>query len=198
MASRVARFCLLAGYLALRASAACNVYGVDFSNGGSYNIDTSSDSLFTFTSVFQGCIQESVRPTLVDPSGHQYTCTAINTTPDGQEATSSCAIAYSSMPSGQWKIVISGSNVAVQRVINLTGVAPSTVIVTATPTVTLGITSTPKPTSARLLNHWNTNTNSNLGDSNNHHSMQRSNNNSDSYADKGNRRQSIDYSPHDY
>ncbi|KAI0102744.1 hypothetical protein GGR51DRAFT_278136 [Nemania sp. FL0031] len=146
MASRIARICLLAGYLTLRASAACNVYGVDFSNGGSYNIDTSSDSLFTFTSVFQGCVQESVKPTLVDPSGHQYTCSAINTTPDGQEATSTCAIAYSSMPSGQWKIIISGSNVAVQRVINLTGVAPSTVTVTATPTVTLGITSTPKAT----------------------------------------------------
>ncbi|KAI1121510.1 hypothetical protein F5Y10DRAFT_288422 [Nemania abortiva] len=146
MASRIARFCLLAGYLALRASAACTVYGVDYSNGGSYNIDTSSDSLFSFTSIFQGCAQESVKPTLVDPSGHQYTCSAINTTPDGQEAASTCSIAYSSMPSGQWRIIISGANVAVQRVINLTPVAPSTVTVTATPTVTLGITSTPKAT----------------------------------------------------
>ncbi|KAI0535354.1 hypothetical protein GGR58DRAFT_504399 [Xylaria digitata] len=146
MASRIARLCLLAGYLTLRASAACSVYGVDYSNGGSYNIDTSSDELFSFTSIFQGCVQESVKPALVDPAGHQYTCTAINTTPDGQEATSTCAIAYSSMSSGQWRIVISGANVAVQRVINLTSVAPSTVIVTATPTVIVGITSTPKAT----------------------------------------------------
>ncbi|GAW21514.1 hypothetical protein ANO14919_110360 [Xylariales sp. No.14919] len=146
MTSKIVRLCLLVGYLALRASAACNVYGVDYSNGGSYNIDTSSDELFSFTSIFQGCIQESVKPALVDPAGHQYTCTAINTTPDGQEATSTCGIAFSSMSSGQWRIVISGANVAVQRVINLTSVAPSTVIVTATPTVTVGITSTPAPT----------------------------------------------------
>ncbi|KAI8948419.1 hypothetical protein F4801DRAFT_458959 [Xylaria longipes] len=146
MASRITCCCLLAGYLVLRASAACAVYGVDYSNGGSYNIDTSSDDLFTFTSIFQGCIQESVKPALVDPAGHQYTCTAISTTPDGQEATSTCSIAYSSMSSGQWRIIISGANVAVQRVINLTSVAPSTVVVTATPTVILGITSTPNPT----------------------------------------------------
>ncbi|KAI0873238.1 hypothetical protein GGS24DRAFT_404933 [Hypoxylon argillaceum] len=146
MASRIARLCVLAGYLILRASAACSAYGVDYSNGGFYNIDTSSDSLFSFTSVFQGCSQESVKPILVDPAGHQYTCTAINTSPDGQEATSTCAIAYSSMPSGQWKIIISGANVAVQRVINLTSVISSTVVVTATPTVIIGITSTPKPT----------------------------------------------------
>lgn len=54
MASRIARLCVLAGYLILRASAACSAYGVDYSNGGFYNIDTSSDSLFSFTSVFQG------------------------------------------------------------------------------------------------------------------------------------------------
>ncbi|KAI0855915.1 hypothetical protein F4860DRAFT_429683 [Xylaria cubensis] len=146
MTSRIVRICLLAGYLALRASAACTVYGVDYSNGGSYNIDATSDELFTFTSIFQGCVQEPVKPALVDPAGHQYTCTAINTTPDGQEVKSTCSIAYSSMSSGQWRIVISGVNVAVQRVINLTSVSPSTVTVTATPTVIVGITSTPNPT----------------------------------------------------
>ncbi|KAI0189183.1 hypothetical protein EV127DRAFT_470810 [Xylaria flabelliformis] len=130
MTSRVLRICLLAGYLALRASAACTVYGVDYSNGGSYNIDATSDELFTFTSIFQGCVQEPVKPALVDPAGHQYTCTAINTTPDGQEVKSTCSIAYSSMSSGQWRIVISGVSVAVQRVINLTSVSPSTVTVT--------------------------------------------------------------------
>ncbi|KAI0811479.1 hypothetical protein GGR55DRAFT_643292 [Xylaria sp. FL0064] len=146
MASRIARLCLVVGCLALRASAVCAVYGVDYSNGGSYNIDPSSDELFSFTSVFQACVQETVKPILVDPAGHQYTCTTINTTPDGQEQTSTCAIAFSSMSSGQWKIIISGANVAVQRIINLTLVSPSTVIVTATPTVIVGITSTPAPT----------------------------------------------------
>ncbi|KAI0972344.1 hypothetical protein F4678DRAFT_430043 [Xylaria arbuscula] len=146
MALRIARLCVVVGYLALRVSAVCAVYGVDYSNGGSYNIDGSSDDLFTFTSVFQACVQESVNPVLFDPAGHQYTCTAINTTPDGQDETSTCAIAYSSMTSGQWKIVISGANVAVQRILNLNVVTPSTVIVTATPTVVVGVTSTPNPT----------------------------------------------------
>ncbi|KAI0206733.1 hypothetical protein F4808DRAFT_4871 [Astrocystis sublimbata] len=146
MASKIAKVFLLAGYLALRASAACTVFGVDYSNGGSYNIDTTSDESFVFTSIFQGCRQESVNPALVDPDGHQYTCTSINTTPDGAEVKSTCSIAYSSMSSGQWKIIISGASVAVQRVINLTSAAPSTVVVTATPTVVIGITSTPNPT----------------------------------------------------
>ncbi|KAI0390885.1 hypothetical protein F5Y17DRAFT_471285 [Xylariaceae sp. FL0594] len=146
MASRIAKLCFLAGYIALRATATCTVFGVDYSNGGSYNIDTSSDDLFHFTSVFQGCVQESVMPTLIDPAGHQYTCTAINTTPDGEEETSTCSIAYSSMTSGQWKIIISGANVGVQRIINLAIGAPTTITVTATPTVIVGITSTPKAT----------------------------------------------------
>ncbi|TRX97247.1 hypothetical protein FHL15_002041 [Xylaria flabelliformis] len=85
------------GYFALRASAACTVYGVDYSNGGSYNIDASSDELFTFTSIFQGCVQEPVKPALVDPAGHQYTCTAINTTPDGQEVKSTCHSVFSTI-----------------------------------------------------------------------------------------------------
>lgn len=32
----------------------CSSYGVDYSNGGSYYIDGSSDQYFTFISVFQG------------------------------------------------------------------------------------------------------------------------------------------------
>ncbi|KAI0399801.1 hypothetical protein F4802DRAFT_587788 [Xylaria palmicola] len=147
MALTVSRlFLVAAGFLAIRASAACTVYGVDYSNGGSYNVDASSDALFSFTSIFQGCEQESVKPILVDPQGHQYSCSAINTTPDGEEKTSTCSIGYSSITSGQWRIVISGSYVAVQRVINLTSVSGSTVTVTATPTVVVGITSTPKAT----------------------------------------------------
>lgn len=34
--------------------AACSSYGVDYSNGGSYNIDGSSNQYFTFITVFQG------------------------------------------------------------------------------------------------------------------------------------------------
>jgi hypothetical protein len=88
MVSSVKQLFLLGGYFALRASAACAAFGVDYSNGGSYNIDTYSDNYFNFTSVFQGCVQETVKPVLVDPAGHQYPCSAISTTPDGTEQTS--------------------------------------------------------------------------------------------------------------
>lgn len=45
---------LLFAVLALRASAACTSYGVDYASGGSYNIDGASNQYFSFVSVFQG------------------------------------------------------------------------------------------------------------------------------------------------
>jgi hypothetical protein len=50
---------VLIGLLALRASAACTSYGVDYSNGGAYYIDGSSNQYFTFVSVFQGTLSMS-------------------------------------------------------------------------------------------------------------------------------------------
>jgi hypothetical protein len=40
--------------LAPRVSADCTVTGLDYTNGGSYLIDATSNSPFTFTSLFQG------------------------------------------------------------------------------------------------------------------------------------------------
>ena len=45
---------LLLGLLALRASADCTSYGVDFASGGSYDIDRTSNQYFSFITVFQG------------------------------------------------------------------------------------------------------------------------------------------------
>lgn len=45
---------LIVALLALRAVADCASYGVDFANGGSYNIDGSSNEYFSFTTIFQG------------------------------------------------------------------------------------------------------------------------------------------------
>ncbi|KAI1344678.1 hypothetical protein F5Y15DRAFT_756 [Xylariaceae sp. FL0016] len=146
MAFRSFQYYLSSWFLAWRVAADCSVYGIDYSNGGSYNIDASSDDYFTFTSVFEGCEQETINPILVAPSGDQYPCSAVTTTPEGEEVTSSCGIAYSSMPSGQWKIIISGTKMAVQRVITLTAGTPETVVITATPTVVIGLTSTPAAT----------------------------------------------------
>ena len=39
--------------LAIRVQA-CTSYGVDYANGGRYNIDSGSNQYFSFVSVFQG------------------------------------------------------------------------------------------------------------------------------------------------
>ncbi|KAL7623435.1 hypothetical protein AAE478_007117 [Parahypoxylon ruwenzoriense] len=131
---------------ALAAPAACSSYGVDYVNGGSYDIDSSSSDDFTFTTMFQGCEQESVTPILVDPAGTQYPCSAIDTTPDGEHVTSTCEITYSEMASGLYKIILSGDKIGVQRTIALTAGTPTTITITATPTVVIGVTSTPDAT----------------------------------------------------
>lgn len=105
---------VLLALLALRASGTCTSYGVDYSNGGSYYIDGSSNQYFSFVTVFQGktgivtvtpwavqvrsrrggadaragCSQETISPVLVGPDGSVYTCSAIQTEPAGTQVTS--------------------------------------------------------------------------------------------------------------
>ncbi|KAI1098471.1 hypothetical protein F4804DRAFT_122926 [Jackrogersella minutella] len=146
MACSIRSLWLIIGLLALRALAQCSSYGVDYVNGGSYDIDSSSNNNFTFTTIFQGCDQESVTPILIDPSGGQHSCSAVDTTPAGQQVTSTCEIEYSAMSSGLYKIIIQGASIGVQRTIALTAGTPSTITFTATPTVIIGVTSTPNAT----------------------------------------------------
>ncbi|KAK7917328.1 hypothetical protein PG985_010936 [Apiospora marii] len=115
-----------------KVAADCASYGVDFANGGSYNIDGSSNENFSFTTIFQGCSEESITPVLRDSNENSYGCSPINTTPEGTSVTSSCGIPYSQMWTGQWRIILSGRQIAVQRVINLTVGKPETVVVTHT------------------------------------------------------------------
>ncbi|KAL1902869.1 hypothetical protein Sste5346_000780 [Sporothrix stenoceras] len=130
--------------LASSALADCSSYGVDYSNGGAYYIDGSSNQYFSFITIFQGCNQESISPILVDPDNNQYACSAISTTPTGAQTTSTCGIPFSAMKSGTWKIIVSGDQIAVQRTITLTVGVPQTSTVIATPTIVLGITTTPR------------------------------------------------------
>jgi len=79
---------VLVACLALRVHADCTSYGVDFSNGGRYNIDSTSNQYFSFITIFQDCQQESINPVLVGPDGSEYACSAIRTQPAGQQVTS--------------------------------------------------------------------------------------------------------------
>ncbi len=45
---------LLLALFAIHANADCTSYGVDYSSGGSYYIDSGSNQYFSFVSVFQG------------------------------------------------------------------------------------------------------------------------------------------------
>ncbi|KAK1762352.1 hypothetical protein QBC33DRAFT_283050 [Phialemonium atrogriseum] len=140
---------LLAFMLLRGVRADCKSYGVDFSNGGSYQIDGSSNQYFSFISVFQGCNRENISPVLVSPDGNEYACSSIDTSSDGAQVTSTCGIPFSAMKSGVWKIVLESNQIAVQRSITLKIGVPETVVVTATPTIVLGITSTPQAQTVR-------------------------------------------------
>ncbi|KAI1475477.1 hypothetical protein F4774DRAFT_413782 [Daldinia eschscholtzii] len=146
MVSNISKLWLFIGLFTLRVTADCASYGVDYVNGGSYDIDASSNDNFTFTTIFQGCGQESVKPILIDPTGGQHPCSAISTTPAGTQVTSICEIKYSAMTSGLYKIIISGNTIGVQRTIALTVGTPDVITITATPTVVVGVTSTPNAT----------------------------------------------------
>jgi hypothetical protein len=47
-------FWVLLALFILGAHADCVSYGVDYSNGGSYQIDASSNQYFSFITIFQG------------------------------------------------------------------------------------------------------------------------------------------------
>ncbi|KAK0733322.1 hypothetical protein B0T26DRAFT_842399, partial [Lasiosphaeria miniovina] len=135
-------FWVLLAVLVLRTHAACTSYGVDYSNGGTYNIDGSSNQYFSFVTVFQGCNQESINPVLVGPDQNEYACSAIRTQPAGTQVTSTCGIPYSAMQSGTWRIIVSGDQIATQRTVKLVVGLPQTTWITATPTVVIGYTVT--------------------------------------------------------
>ncbi|XXH03349.1 hypothetical protein Hte_009747 [Hypoxylon texense] len=90
MSLRARSLWLVISLFTLKALAACSSYGVDYVNGGSYDVDATSNDNFTFTTIFQGCEPETVKPVLLDPSGNQHPCSAVNTTPDGEQVTSTC------------------------------------------------------------------------------------------------------------
>ncbi|KAH8896612.1 hypothetical protein GQ53DRAFT_638956, partial [Thozetella sp. PMI_491] len=111
----------------------CYCTGIDYTNGGSYLIDGTANTNFTFTSVFEGCQDSDVIPVLVDPNGNDFACTTITSQPADTEQVSECNIMYSQMASGTWNVVIqaTGFDFVVQRSFRITsGGSPNTVVVT--------------------------------------------------------------------
>ncbi|KAK0702629.1 hypothetical protein B0T21DRAFT_388046 [Apiosordaria backusii] len=111
---------------------ACTSYGVDYSNGGAYYIDGSSNQYFSFINIFQGCGQESISPVLIGPDNNQYACSVIRTDQAGIQVTSTCGIPFSSMRSGNWKIILSGNQISSQRTFSVTVAVLTTLVQTQT------------------------------------------------------------------
>ncbi|KAK4194999.1 hypothetical protein QBC40DRAFT_269641 [Triangularia verruculosa] len=135
-------FWALLFFLVIGFSSACTSYGVDYSNGGAYYIDGSSNQYFSFITIFQSCGPESISPVLIGPDDNQYVCSVIGTGQAGVQVTSTCGIPFSAMKSGNWKIILSGNQISTQRTFSVTVGVPETTYVTATPTVVVGVTTT--------------------------------------------------------
>ncbi|KAK3361620.1 hypothetical protein B0T24DRAFT_496519, partial [Lasiosphaeria ovina] len=107
----------------------CSCSGLDYTNGGSYLIDGTSDRDFTFTST-GACFASTITPILISPDGFGYQCSPIASN-DGDEQPSECGVAYYQMRTGTWSIIIQAPDFdfTVQRQFNLTvGGAVNTVV----------------------------------------------------------------------
>jgi hypothetical protein len=110
------RFVSLSAFAALLSLAVtdpnsvCFSYGVDFVDEGHYFINTNSNESFTCVSTFQGCNEDVADILLVDPSGDEYLCTQVGTTPADTPKLSTCPILKNQMVSGDWIIIVVGNN----------------------------------------------------------------------------------------
>jgi hypothetical protein len=88
----------------------CFSFGVDFVDEGHYFINTNSNEPFTCVSTFQGCNDDVADILLVDPSGDEYLCSQVGTTPADTPKLSTCPILKNQIVSGEWIIIIIGNN----------------------------------------------------------------------------------------
>lgn len=59
MAAGFQSFFLLVAVLAVQVLGQCVSFGIDYANGGEYNIDSTLNEYFSFTTVFQGTSRTS-------------------------------------------------------------------------------------------------------------------------------------------
>lgn len=111
--SRLLSFTAVAALLSLALTdpnSVCLSYGVDFVDDGHYFINTNSQEAFTCVSTFKGCNEDVADVLLVDPSGDEYLCSEVGTTPADTPKLSTCPILKNQMVSGEWIIILVGNN----------------------------------------------------------------------------------------
>ncbi|KAK3693090.1 hypothetical protein B0T22DRAFT_504497 [Podospora appendiculata] len=117
--------------------ATCQCIGVDYTDSGSYLIDSSVDSNFSFASELEGnCGNTTISTSLRDENGNSYACSPITPTAPGIIQISTCDIPYSNMTTGIWEILIRFTPDLLQtRTFQLTVGAPATVVTTPPTTI---------------------------------------------------------------
>lgn len=139
----------------MNSNSTCQVFGIDFQNGGSYFINSASNANFTIVSQFEGCNNDTATIMLVnDQTSDEYECTSVPTVPNDVSQTSTCPIEKSQLVSGNYSILTLGNNgngnpFAYERDFVLTVGLQQTVTVTATADCTY--TSYPATTTTREL-----------------------------------------------
>lgn len=125
----------------------CNVFGLDFQDGGSYFINTNSNASFTAVSKFEGCNNDTASILLVnEATDDEYECTSVSTVPDDEAMLSTCPVLKSQLNSGEYLILALGNNgdgnpFAYQREFSISAGPQQTS--TVTPTATYSVTVTP-------------------------------------------------------
>ena len=125
-----------------RATAQCQVYGIDYVGGGSYFLNSADTEPFSLVQEFSGCQNDTANNILVNPNGDQTECSDTPLTPDYTPETVTCPNTIEgSMQSGDWSLLIISNNgdadpIAYERDFSITVGTQATTTVTPTVTVT--------------------------------------------------------------
>ncbi|KAI7490153.1 hypothetical protein KC351_g757 [Hortaea werneckii] len=126
------------------ADSTCQVFGLDFQDGGSYFLNSNSSQNFMASYQFRGCNDAIADVMLVNMNnGDQYFCSSVSTVPDNSTQVSTCPVQHSQLTTANYSIITLGNNgkgnpFAVQRdfVLNVGRQETSTVTVSMPTTVT--------------------------------------------------------------
>ncbi|KAI7280194.1 hypothetical protein KC345_g4915 [Hortaea werneckii] len=126
------------------ADSTCQVFGLDFQDGGSYFLNSNSSQNLVASYQFRGCNDAIADVMLVNMNnGDQYFCSSVPTVPDNSTQVSTCPVQHSQLTTANYSIITLGNNgkgnpFAVQRdfVLNVGRQETSTVTISMPSTVT--------------------------------------------------------------
>ncbi|RMY74015.1 hypothetical protein D0863_03509 [Hortaea werneckii] len=141
------------------ADSTCQVFGLDFQDGGSYFLNSNSSQNFMASYQFRGCNDATADVMLVNMNnGDQYFCSSVPTVPDNATQVSTCPVQHGQLMTANYSIITLGNNgngnpFAVQRdfVLNNQRLADRSVeISVVTTTSTVGPAQAPSSASASV------------------------------------------------